>query len=59
MKYTLLGIFFLLSACSYAGPYVTDISRNADGSFNVKKCMVEHNFWGYISNQNCTSTTIK
>lgn len=59
MKYTLLGILFLLSACTYAGPYVTDISKNADGSLNVKKCMVEHNFWGYISTQECTTEVIK
>ena len=50
---------FVLSACSSAGPYVTNISRNKNGDLIVEKCMLEHNaFLGTVYNENCTNQSI-
>lgn len=43
-----------LQACTYAGPYVTNISRTKKRELKVEKCMVEHNILGTISTKNCT-----
>lgn len=48
--------FGLLSACTTAGPFVTNISQNKDGTLTLEKCQVEHNaFTGAIATVNCTS----
>ena len=45
----------LLSACTTAGPFVTNISQNKDGTLVVEKCLVEHNaFTGAIATVGCT-----
>ena len=43
----------ILSGCTYAGPFITNVSQNKDGSLTVEKCMVEHNGWG-IATTHCT-----
>ena len=60
MKYIyIISISLLLSACTYAGPYVTNISRNKNGDLVVEKCQVLHNAWlGVVSNENCINQTI-
>ena len=32
-----------LTACTNAGPYVTNISRTKEGDLLVEKCMLKHN----------------
>ena len=59
MKQLFLLFTFLLSGCTYAGPYVTNISQNKDGTLTIEKCMVEHNaFSGAIATTNCTSSKV-
>ena len=54
-KLFLLFTLFLLSACTTAGPFVTNVSQNKDGSLILKKCIVEHNaFTGAIRTVQCT-----
>ena len=48
----ILGL--VLTGCSYAGPFVTNISQNKDGTLTIEKCMVEHNAWGFIATTACT-----
>ena len=57
-KLLLILTAFVLSGCTYAGPYVTNISRTKSGDFKVEKCMVEHNILGTISTKNCTTDII-
>ena len=50
---------FCLTACTNAGPYITNISRAQNGDLLVEKCMLKHNaFMGTVSNENCTSQKI-
>ena len=50
---------FFLSACTTAGPFITNISQNKDGILTIEKCQVEHNaFTGAISTINCTSSKV-
>ena len=60
MRYIfILFLGAILSACSSAGPYVTNISRNKNGDLIVEKCMLEHNaFLGTVYNDNCTNQSI-
>lgn len=59
-KYLLLSLCgILLSACTQAGPYVTNISRSKSGELMVEKCMMVHNaFLAVVHNENCTSQSI-
>ena len=54
---SVLGLF--LTACTNAGPYVTNISRSKNGDLLVEKCLLKHNaFMGTVSNENCVSQKI-
>lgn len=55
-----VGTIALLTGCSSAGPYVTNVSSDGNNGLNVEKCSVEFNsFTGTISNTNCSSQHIK
>ena len=55
----LIACGFFLTACTSAGPYVTNISRVQNGDLLVEKCVLKHNaFMGTISHENCTSQKI-
>lgn len=48
-----------LSGCSTAGPFVTNISSNGDGSITLEKCMIQYNgFSGTVSNKDCIQSNI-
>lgn len=50
----------LLSGCSMAGPFVTNISSDGEGGLIVNKMMVEFNgFTGTVTNKDMTTETIK
>lgn len=50
----------LLSACTTAGPYVTNISSDGNNGLNIEKCKVELNaFLGVVSTGDCNTTTVK
>ncbi|MGN0920046.1 MAG: hypothetical protein ACI4OR_04770 [Alphaproteobacteria bacterium] len=57
-KVFLLMSALFLTGCTYAGPYVTNISRTKSGDFKIEKCMVEHNILGTVSTKNCTTDII-
>ena len=50
----------LLSGCSTAGPFVTNIGNDGRGGLTVEKCMVHLNaFMGVVSNSDCTNMNIQ
>ena len=58
-KLFILSTLFLISACTTAGPFVTNISQNKEGSLTLEKCQVEHNaFTGAIATVNCTTSKV-
>ncbi|MDR1694227.1 MAG: hypothetical protein LBR70_03430 [Lactobacillaceae bacterium] len=61
MKKILIVCFIiLLSGCTKAGPFVTNISSDGAGGLNIEKCNVHLNaFMGTVSNDNCISSYIK
>lgn len=55
---TLLSL--TLSACTNAGPFVTNISSDGNKGLIVEKCQLHMNaLMGTVSNENCTNTQIK
>jgi type IV secretion system protein VirB7 len=62
MSRVIFGLTLLLglSACTTAGPYVTNISSDGDNGLTVEKCSVHMNaFMGTVSTGDCTSQNIK
>lgn len=60
-KYFLVtfAMALLLSGCSTAGPFVTNISSDGAGGLTIEKCMVHLNaFMGVVSNSDCLNTSI-
>jgi len=58
-KILIIASMLVLSACTNAGPFVTNISSNGNNSLIIEKCQVHMNaFMGTVSNDNCTSTNI-
>lgn len=58
-KILLIASIMALSACTNAGPFVTNISSNGNNGLIIEKCQVHMNaFMGTVSNSNCTSTSI-
>jgi len=50
----------LISACTTAGPYVSNISSDGDNGLNIEKCGVKMNaFMGTVSTTDCTTQHIK
>ena len=55
-----LGAVLLLTACTTAGPYVTNISSDGANGLNIEKCKVELNaFLGVISTGECSNSALK
>lgn len=58
----LCALATLLQGCvvySYAGPYVTNVSSDADG-LKVEKCRLKMNVWtAHFVNENCSTETVK
>ncbi len=62
MKKIITCVFIVLSvsACSSAGPYVTNISSDGNNGINIEKCKVHFNsFTGNVSTGVCTTQSIK
>lgn len=50
----------VLSACTTAGPFVTNISSDGANGLNIEKCSVQLNtFTGTVTNTGCTSQNIR
>lgn len=59
-KYVMLMLFLLVSACTNAGPFVTNISSDGNNGLIIEKCQLHMNaFMGTVSNENCSNTPIK
>ena len=57
--YLILFLGFILAGCTTAGPFVTNISQNKNGTLSIEKCQVEHNaFTGAITTVNCVSSQV-
>lgn len=55
-----LGLLSVLTGCTSAGPYVTNISSDGRNGLNIEKCSVEMNAWtATVSNSECTSQNVK
>lgn len=49
-----------ITACTTAGPYVTNISADGNNGLYIEKCAVKLNsFMGTISTADCTSQNVK
>ena len=49
-----------MTACTTAGPFVTNISSDGDNGLTVEKCSVQLNaFMGTVSNNDCINTNLK
>ena len=58
-KILIIASMLVLSACTNAGPFVTNISSNGNNGLIIEKCQVHLNaFMGTVSNDNCTTTSI-
>ena len=58
-KILFITSIILLSACTNAGPFVTNISSNGNNALTIEKCQVHMNaFMGTVSNDNCTTTSV-
>jgi len=44
-KITLLIMVLLLSGCTTAGPFVSNISSDGKGGLNIEKSRVKLNYW--------------
>ena len=56
----IVALAFTISACTTAGPYVTNISSDGNNGLNIEKCAVHLNsFMGTVSTGECTSQNIK
>ena len=59
-KFITLAVCVLLSACTNAGPFVTNVSSDGNNGLVIEKCQLHMNaFMGTVSNENCTNTQIK
>lgn len=59
-KIILIANLLLLTGCTTAGPYVTNISSDGANGLNIEKCKVELNaFMGTVNTGDCTSSSIK
>ena len=55
-----VGIAGLLTACTTAGPYVTNISSDGANGLNIEKCKVELNaFLGVVNTGECSNSSIR
>ncbi len=53
-------IMALLSGCTTAGPYVTNISSDGANGLNIEKCKVELNaFLGVVNTGDCSNSSIR
>ena len=61
LKFIILPIsIYFLTACSTAGPYVTNISSDGAGGMTVEKCKVQYNaFLDYVSTGDCINSSLK
>lgn len=60
MKKLAILCLLLLSSCTNAGPFVTNISADGNNGLIIEKCQLHMNaFMGTVSNENCTNTQIR
>ncbi len=56
---TLSTLVIALTACTTAGPYVTNISSDGNNGLNIEKCQIKADaYMGTISTTGCTSSHI-
>lgn len=59
-KISILIIACLTTACTTAGPYITNVSSDGANGLNIEKCKVQYNaFLGVISTGDCSTSIIK
>lgn len=52
--------FTIVTGCTTAGPFVTNISSDGQGNLIIEKSLVKMNaFMGTVSNEGGTTTTIR
>jgi type IV secretion system protein VirB7 len=61
MKLNILAsLILLVTGCTTAGPYVTNISSDGANGLNIEKCKVELNmFLGVVNTGDCYSSTLR
>ncbi len=59
-KFLIAAAILLISACTNAGPFVTNISSDGNNGLTIEKCQVHMNaFMGTVSNESCTNTHLR
>jgi type IV secretion system protein VirB7 len=60
VRISLFVLAALISGCSTAGPFVTNVSSAGPNKLLIEKCQVELNaFVGYVTNKGCSTNTIE
>ncbi|HCS45769.1 MAG TPA: hypothetical protein DIW52_23600 [Pseudomonas sp.] len=62
MKLTIvtLALLAVLTGCTTAGPYVTNISSDGRNGLTIEKCAVKMNaFMGTVSTADCTTQNVQ
>lgn len=55
-----LACVLVISGCTTAGPYVTNISSDGNNGLNIEKCKVQFNaFLGVVSTGDCATSNLK
>ncbi len=55
-----LGLLAVLTGCTTAGPYVTNISSDGRNGLNIERCAVQMNaFMGTVSTTECTTQNLQ
>ena len=55
----LAGLVLVITGCTTAGPYVTNISSDGANGLTIEKCKVEMNaFMGVVSTGDCSTSSL-
>ena len=56
----LAGLVLVITGCTTAGPYVTNISSDGANGLTIEKCKVEMNaFMGVVSTGDCSTSSLR
>ena len=57
-KLFLLCIAFLLTACTYSKPVITEMIQDKDGRISIEKCQIQYHPFVGIMTKNCSTYRI-
>ena len=54
-KFFYILSIFLLSACTYSKPVITEITQDKDGRLTLEKCQIQYHPFVGIMTKNCSN----